>query len=218
MARKRPGTVVLSSDSPDISVRGVLTEPVDAPLPRPKYETVERYGFYDLDKYAGQQLFETTLKIRFEDGGDSLEGESGPIRRLERLAERVAGRDAPPDITVDGPVPHATLRWRITNLVEDKSRTAYDANENRVRFVVSVTLRQRVTDTVLSSSLRTSSKAKGIGATTRVKQGETDLYEVAQRYYHDSSLAIAISRANPVKGKPMPLGTRLKANQRLVMP
>lgn len=218
MARTTPGRVTLSSDSPDITVTGVLTEPVDAPLPRPKYDNVARYGFYDLPKYTGQEPFEATLKIRLEKGGGSLEGESGPIRRLERLAERVAGRDAPPDVKVEGPVPHSTLTWRVTGLVEDKTRTVYDKHGDRTRFVVSVTLLQRVTDTLLSSSLRTSSKAKGIGATTRVKQGENDLYDVAQRYYHNSSLAIAIARANPVKGKPMPLGTKLKTNQRLVMP
>lgn len=218
MARKTPGRVTLSSDSPDITVTGVLTEPVDAPLPRPKYDTIDRYGFYGLPKYTGQDPFQVSLKIRLEDGGDSLEGESGPIRRLERLAERVGGRGTPPDVKVDGPVPHSTLTWRVTGFEEDKARTVYNASEDRTRFVVTVTLLQRVTDAVLGSSLRTSSKAKGIGATTRVRQGETDLYDVAQRYYHNSSLAIAISRANPVKGKPMPLGTRLRADQRLVMP
>lgn len=218
MARKTAGKVTLSSDSPNITVTGILTEQVDAPLPRPKYETIDRYGFFGLPKYAGQDPYELTLKIRFEDDGDSLEGEKGPIRRLEKLAERVAGRDAPPDVTVEGPVPHSTLHWRITGFAEDKARTVYNANEDRIRFVVAVTLQQRVTDTVLSNSLRTSTKAKGIGAATRVQQGEDDLYDVAQRYYHNSSLAITIARANPVKGKPMPLGTKLRVNQRLVMP
>jgi hypothetical protein len=212
------GRVTLSSPSPSIQVSGVLTEPVDSPLPRPKYDTLDRYGFFGLSKYAGHDPYELTLKIRLEDGGDSLEGEGGPIRRLERLAERVAGRDTPPDVTVDGPVPHSTLTWRITGLVEDKARTVYSASGDRTRFVVSVTLAQRVTDTVLSDSLRAMSQSKGVGATTRVRQGEDSLYDVAQRYYHDSSLATTIARANPVNGNPMPLGTRLHVNQRLVMP
>lgn len=215
---RRLGRVTLSSDTPDIEVSGVLTEPVDSPLPKPKYETLDRYGFSGLPKYAGQDPYELILKVRFEDGGDSLEGEAGPIRRLERLAERVAGRDSPPDVKVAGPVPHSTLTWRITSLVEDKARTMYDAAEDRIRFVVVVTLLQRVTDSVLGSSLTQSKVSKGIGSTTTVRAGENDLYDVAQRFYHDSSMAAAIARANPVKGNSMPLGTKLKANQRLVMP
>jgi hypothetical protein len=199
------GKVTLRSDSPRIESNAILIAPPEAPLPRPKYEAIERYGFYDLPKYAGQQPYQLILRVRYGDGGDSQEDE---IRALERLTERPEGRDAPPEVTVAGPVPHRTLRWRITNLDEDTSRTKTDAAGARTLFVVTVTLEQRVTDT----------KSKGIGITTTVKSGEDSLYDVAQRYYHDSSFAIAISKANPVRGNPMPLGARLHTGQTLKLP
>jgi hypothetical protein len=209
------GKVTLRSDSPRIESNGILIAAPEAPLPRPKYEAIERYGFYDLPKYAGQQPYQLILRVRYGDGGDSQEDE---IRALERLTERPEGRDAPPEVTVAGPVPHRTLRWRITNLDEDTSRTKTDAAGARTLFVVTVTLEQRVTDTILDASLKPTKKSKGIGITTTVKSGEDSLYDVAQRYYHDSSFAIAISKANPVRGNPMPLGARLRTGQTLKLP
>lgn len=210
------GRVTLASESPKITVTAVLIAPVTPPLPQPKYDNLERYGFYDLPKYAGQLPFALSMQIKFEDRGRSVEDD---IRRLEELAERPEGRDAPPDVEITGPVPHATLRWRVVApLEENVERTVYDVNGDRTFAVMTVNLIQRVTETTLSASLTSSKQAKGIGTTTKVRRGESDLYDVAQRFYHDSSFALAISKANPVKGNPMPLGTRLAVNQTLRMP
>lgn len=211
----RLGLVTLTSETPKLSVSGILIRPAPQVFPAPRYDQLQRYGFYDLPKYAGQEPFQLVLPLKFEDAGRSV---AGRVRTLERMMERVEGRDAPPEVTVKGPVSHSTLTWRVARLDEDTDRTEHNADGEPTFIVITVTLLQRVTDTALSASLRPSKRAKGIGSTTKVRQGETDLYDVAQRYYRDSAMAIAIAKANPVKGKPMPLGTRLKPGQMLRMP
>lgn len=211
--------VTLASANPKLTVTLDLLVAVDRPLPRPKIEMLDRFGFYDLPKYAGQQPFELGMYTRLGGEGASVEDE---IRRLERMMERPEGRDAPPEVRVDGPIPHESLTWWLTSIVEDKPRTVYEPRSggrlHAVTFVSTLTLIQRVTDTAGVASVNAAAKSKGIGTTTKVRKGEDDLYDVAQRFYRNSSFALAISKANPVKGNPMPLGTRLRAGQTLRMP
>lgn len=213
MARVR-----LFSESPKLSVAVDMIRAVRRPLPRPKFEQLERYGFYDLPKYAGQQPFELPMYCKLGGKGASVEDE---IRVLERMMERPEGRDAPPEVKVDGPVPHVSLTWWLVEIAEDEARSEYEWRGEKlhaVTFVATLSLLQRVTDTA-GVAVKNAASQKGIGqGTYTVKRDGMDLYDVAEDFYRDSRMAIAISKANPRGKDPMPLGTTFRKGRKLRMP
>lgn len=209
----------LTTDNPKLRVEFGMIANVVRPVPRPKFEMLDRFGFYDLPKYAGQQPFELSMLIKLGGQGASVEDE---IRVLERMMERPEGRDAPPEVKVDAPVPHDTLTWWLTGVVEDTARTVYEPRSggrlHAVTFVATVTLVQRVTDTA-GVAVKNAASQKGVGSGRyTVKRDGMDLYDVAQDFYRNSSFALAISKANPRKGNPMPLGTVFNKGDKLRMP
>lgn len=205
--------VWIGSDDPLIDVIGRLIGRPSATLPRPRYDSLQRPGQFDLTQYTGHEPYVLTIPMKFDGHGTSVEAR---IRDLERLAERSGPNLEPPVVKVLGNgVPHTSLRWRVQSLDEIEDRTRYTTTGDRWRFCVTVTLIQRVTDQVLAESLKAVLPAKRsrgvVNRSTRVKAGEDSVYDVARRVYGDPSRASDIARANPG----IRLGSKLRVGLRL---
>lgn len=196
-----PGNVWIGSDDPVIDVVARLTGKPNTTPPRPRYQVDERHGRTSVARYAGQDLTEQTLPIKF-DGHASGTSVMGKIRDLERLAEPVKGTGEPPLVRALGPgVRHQGLQWRVTRIEEDADRAIYaDGGGPQTRYVATVTLTQHTQDQLL---VFTGNGAQGINTNRRVtvQAGEDSFYDLAKRKFHDRSRARDIVRANP--------GTRL---------
>lgn len=205
------GKVWIGSDDPVIDVVARLTGNPDTTPPRPRYQVDERHGRTSVARYAGQDLLEQTLPIKFDDGGASIVGK---INTLERLAEPVQASGEPPLVRAIGPgVRHEGLQWRVSRIEEDKDRASYaDGGGPQIRYVATVTLTQHVKDELLNF---TGSNARGIrNRTETVRRGEDSLHEFAKRVYGDRGKANDIARANPG----VRLGQKLKPGQKLRIP
>lgn len=192
----------------------LLRNPVSNPVPRPRIVTVERPGTWSLTEYAGHDPYMLTLPLRFDRWrtGEPVEDQ---MRLLERLAERQKPTLVPPIVRVRGPVPHKGLRWWVSAINVDDEQTLWtDTGDARTRIIVDVELTSYHAPDTLDEDLGPLKSQKGIATrTTRVREGESDLYAVARRVYHDPSRASDIARANHI-----PLGTRLKTGRPLRIP
>jgi hypothetical protein len=194
-------------------VSGLMVRPPIAAVPLPKYNTVDRPGAFGITEFAGMDPYVMTLPLRF-DGYPSTSVEP-QMTGLETLAERQPGTLEPPIIVVSGPnVPHSHLRWRITTLAIDDTETMLLKTGERCRIRVDVSFIQHVVDDLLTRSLKSTKRAKGIAAhTTFVRSGEDNLADVSRRVYGTPSRAIDIARASGLR-----LGARLHVGQYLRYP
>lgn len=218
MAELRPGRVAITSSDPDIDLRARLTGRPTAALRRPRYETQDLPGEVGIVKYAGHEPVEQAIPMKFDRAAER-ESVEARIRLLERLVQRTASNDEPPIVKVRGNgVLHQGFNWRVASIDEDTARTRYLPNGDRMLFACTVNLIQQVDERVLAESLaafRRRGQGPGIRTrTTKVRQGESSLYDVARRVYRDPSRASDIARANPGRR----LGERLKVGWTLRLP
>lgn len=213
----RAGRVWIGNDDADLDVIARLNGKPSSPVPKPRYERIERPGRASIVQYVGHDPYELALPVIFDEWATKSSVE-GRILGLERLAERQPGTLEPPIVRVRGQgVPHQGLRWRVEAIEPDDERTLHDRpGGDRVRFVATVRLVQHVTDELLKESLAAfRSRGKGLrNRSTRVKPGENSLYDVSRRVYGDPSRASDIARANPGTY----LGMRLKVHRKLRLP
>jgi hypothetical protein len=194
----------------EINVVGLLTKPVTPPVPRPRYNTIDRPGSVGITEYAGMDPYQMTMSLRFDGGG--VRSVEKQYAALEALAYPAAGTLEPPVLRIRGPVPHPLARWRINQLTVDDSQTMLLKNGDRCRIAVDVDLLQYVVDDLLLPSLKATKRAKGINSrATRVKSGEDTLFDVSRRLFGDPSHATDIARASHLR-----LGARLKPGQMLL--
>lgn len=213
-----PGVVWIGSDHPPVDVVGRLTGPATARPPRPRYEQTPRPGLVALNRFSYMEGYEQQIPIMFDAYAQQRSIEP-MIRALETLAERTGPNGEPPVVRAIGPIPYGTekttVRWRVSAIEEDASRTIYLPGGNaRCRFVCTVTLIQHVTDKQLGESIRRGKRAQGIASRkTKARAGEY-LTDVARREFGDPGRAGDIARANPG----IRLGQRLKAGQTVRLP
>lgn len=204
-----PGRVIFFSEDPPTDLRmnttGALSDP-----PRQKISTIDRMDSIGLTQWVGQDPYTMAVDVQIDGFPDrSVESD---IRELEALGEVQPGRTEPPIIDVDGavPKPHPNIRWRIVDF--GTPQVLYLPSGDRCRYFTTVSLVQRVTDTVLVESLKATSQSKGLKARkTTVRQGEDWLYDVARRVYKDPSRAGDLAVANGLHlGKKLSPGLELR--------
>lgn len=222
--------VTIWSVDPDIAVTGTLIGTPTAPVPRPRFDEQARPGKRSENLYLGHEALEQTFQIKFDNPGNN--SVQGKVDKLETLAERHhwAGRFEPPIVHVQGRGLRGTgdrsarrpgKKWRIAELTEDLARTRFQRDGDRYFYVATVRLVEHSVDEVLTERLKALRPAdkRDIGITRRtttVREGETSVYDVARRVYHDPSRAAQIARANP--GTIRWLGQRLKPGTKLRLP
>lgn len=222
LERPVPGAVVISTaDNPHdpIQVTCEQTAPALWRPPRGRWSTIDRGGRIGLISYDGQDPYELQLFVRFD--GYPGQGVEGSIRALESFAEVPDGQQEPPVLAVDGaiPKPHPNLKWRLT-LIDDPADVLFlPGGKSRCRYSTTLTLTQHVTPDTLTETLKQTKSSSGLQTrTTRVQPGETTLYDVARRYYHNPARASEIAQANFKNGRPLSLGSKLTAGTQLRMP
>lgn len=207
-----PDPVWLHSDAPVIDVVARLTGKPSATLPRPRYDTVDLPGTTGLNRYRGHDPHEMQLPILLERAGNPVEGD---IDKLEAFARRHnASGDEPPVVIVQGVgVPHTDLDWRVT-FPEEPDRIEYDSSGRRIRFGLTLTLVEHISDRVLAQTLTGGKRGKGIRHRTATTRKGEDLYSFARRIFGDPSRAADIQRANPFTR----FGQVFKADVKLTLP
>lgn len=218
-----PGAIVIrEADNPHDPVE-VQCHQIAAPIvhpPQPRWQVVNLSGRTGVNEYLGQDPYAVTLTIRF--GGDfparSIEQD---VEALQAFAEVHGDRTEPPVLETVGaiPKPQPNIKWQLTAIEDPFEQDYMSDGKRRSRYATRITLTQASEASKLNESLKATKRAKGLKTrTTKVRPGESDLYAVARRYYGDPSRASDISRANPGKSGPLPLGTKLKAGTTLRMP
>lgn len=195
----------------------VALEQVSSAVPRPpkpKWSIVDRPGRIGVPSYDGQDPYEYSFAVRI-DGypGTSVERQ---ITILEGFAEAQGGQPEPAILKVAGaiPLPHPNLLWRLTAIDDPSEQLFLPGGQERCRYVTVITLTQHVTGADVSKSIQQNSGSKAIQVkTATVQANENSLFDLARRYYHDTSRATDIARANLIQ-----LGDRLKQGQKLRMP
>jgi hypothetical protein len=100
-----PGEVTLTAESPKLSVTGTLIDAVDSARCRAR-STSSSNGTASTTCRGTRGRSRSELIMQVKLGGDGAQ-RRGRHPALERMMERPEGRDAPPDVKVTGPVPHA---------------------------------------------------------------------------------------------------------------
>jgi hypothetical protein len=192
-----PDLYFFDEDS-EIVVGARLRAPIDPPVPRPRVDTIDRFGTVGLTRWSGRDPYELTAPIQFDDFPD---GNVEPrINDLSRLTLPRHGRDTPSRVGLVGPVPFSPGMadpplWYITTIdeLDDPVRRLWNAHGHRCRWAADVTLIEAVEDTVLAASTR---KGKGVHTKRRrIHKGES-LHEFAKRVTGKRSNATDIAHAN----------------------
>lgn len=187
--------LVLFNENQSVVVVGQLRAPISAPLPKPRYDNVDRFDAVSSVHWRGREPYEMTVPLRFDEFPN---GHVEPqITRLTTLALRY-GDNEPLKVGLVGPVPTPIgmsnpPMWRIVDMTESEP-ALYTTAGTRCRFSVDITLREAADASQLSTT-----PGKGVRTSRReIHKGES-LYHFAKRVTGKRSNATVIALANNIR-------------------
>lgn len=217
------GEIVIREAGDEKDAVRVVCQQIASPIvfpPRPRYQVVDMPGRTGVNEYMGQDPYMIVLTVRIGDDYPRRNVEP-TIEKLQGFAEVHGAQTEPPALVLEGavPRPQPNIKWQLTDIAEPFEQDYTSTGKNRTRYATKLTFTQQAEADKLNATLRATKKSQKIRTRkTKVRAGERDLYAVARRYYGDPSRASDISRANPTKSGPLPLGTTLKPGTTLKMP
>lgn len=214
-----PGYVALACGDPAITFVALLNTDGGRPTGGgPRHDAVERMLRTSVPEYKGEDPLQMSLAVIL-DGWRTRRSVQTDLDLLYRLTEKRPSSNHLPVIRLFGPVPFTDRRWTIDGTIQwdDDPEPIRDGQGNLLRQALTVPLLERVTDSLLHSSI-VKSRRSGSGARngphyTVVRAGENDLGDVSKRLYGTRARRGELAQANNLA-----VGARLKRKQRLRVP